>query len=114
LTDIVVQHKAVAEIVKEVLAGDVFSRNCDMWLLLQVWKRQGLAVNFSWDEFQNAISAETIRRCRQSIQNSQGLFPPTDAKVAIQRRINEDSLRAFYGSEGAFWDDYVGLKYGIK
>lgn len=40
---------------------------------------------------------ETTRRVRQKIQNTEGRFVPTDAKIAMKRRMNMDVWKKALG-----------------
>ena len=49
------------------------------------------------DEIKRMPRPESIRRARQYIQNTLGLYPPTDPKVIKRRRRAEEAYRRKYG-----------------
>lgn len=101
------------DIVKELLLKDVRCRNDDLWLILQVWQnKQHIKITIQPDMIGELISPETIRRSRQKIQNSMCLFPPTDPRVAIKRKIKEVTLRKYYSPSD--WEEYNSIRFGIK
>lgn len=83
--------KKIERIVRRVLETDSRSRNNDLWLITEVWRYQGHNVFVPYDAIQNGglASTETISRCRRKIQNKEGLYIPTDPKVAIKRGIKK-------------------------
>jgi len=97
VSDIVSEHIICRDLVLKVLAEDKFSRDDDMRLLFAVWKAQGVNIDLDIESLDTLFSSESIRRSRQKIQNTDGLFPPTSYVVAKRRGIAEDKLRAFYG-----------------
>jgi hypothetical protein len=78
--------------VEEVLAKDEYARNNDFWLMLGVWKKQGVRIAID-GPIDKIISPETIRRVRQKIQNDERMFIPTDPQVIKKRRQREISMK---------------------
>ena len=96
--NILVEHLLCKNLVKKVLEEQVDTRNCDKTLVFEVWRRQGLKINITPEQLDNIFNSESIRRSRADIQNKNGLFLPTTYAVAKRRRLNEDLLRAYYGT----------------
>ena len=44
---------------------------------------------------------ETIRRCRQKLQNTEKKYPPTDLEVAMKRGWAEEDWRKYFGHSNA-------------
>jgi hypothetical protein len=84
--------------VKEILRQDNRARNSDLWLVLQVWRLCN-KVNFyiPYDKIQDLTAFETISRVRRQIQNKEGLYPPTDKAVLINRGIKQEIYHKYYG-----------------
>jgi len=91
--------------VERLLEEDERTRNDDLWLIYKIW-RQESKVFIPFEDFQTLTSAETVRRMRAFIQNEEKKFLPTDPKVRIKRRINEESWRT--------WLRFAKEKYGIE
>ena len=70
--------------VRQLLSEDEQCRNNDLYLILSYWNQfDGLEIDLGiFDELTNA---ETIRRSRQTIQNNDGEYPPTDPNVRAKR-----------------------------
>ena len=79
---------SVKDRVEELLSQDERARNDDVYLIFLYWRTfQGL--NLDPIEASTVLRhTETIRRCRQSIQE-EGLYPPTDPEV-IEKRSRLD------------------------
>ena len=70
--------------VKQLLSEDERCRNDDIYLILKYWQTyDSLQVDLSI--FDQLTHTETIRRDRASIQNDDGLYPPTDPDVRKKR-----------------------------
>lgn len=80
----------VKDLVEEALE-DEFARNSDIWLILKIWKGQGLRFHCEVP-VSDLVSPESIRRSRQLFQSS-GLFVPTDPEVIKKRKIRELEVR---------------------
>jgi len=50
-----------------------------------------------YEVLKKAPKFETIRRVRQHIQNTLGLYPPTREEVMRRRRIRERAMRRIFG-----------------
>ena len=94
---IVEEHLICRDLVLKVLADDADSRDDDMRLLFNVWKAQGVNIELDVESLDMLFSSESIRRSRQKVQNTEGLFPPTSFSVAKRRGLSEEKLRDFYG-----------------
>ena len=65
---------------------DVHPRNSDKALLIRVWAKQGLVLDYhQTQKLFNAASSETIRRIRQKIQEK-GMYQADD-RVKQERRF---------------------------
>ena len=95
--DIVSEHIICRDLVLKILEDDPYSRDDDMRLLFVVWKAQGINIELDVLSLDTLFSSESVRRSRQKIQNTEGLFPPTTYVVAKRRGLSEDKLRTFYG-----------------
>lgn len=83
------------EIVEECLAEDIRCRNDDLWLILKVWqKKQHINIFIPYERLNEMISAETIRRIRQKIQNEDKKFVPTNEDVIRRRKKKEEFMRS--------------------
>jgi hypothetical protein len=83
------------EIVEECLSEDIRCRNDDLWLILKVWqKKQHINIFIPYERLHEMISAETIRRIRQKIQNEDKKFVPTDDNVIRRRKKKEEFMRS--------------------
>lgn len=93
--------------VHDVLVHDTESRNNDMRLAVRVWQvlhahrvitttdHNGKPINcFSLEDIATILAPyETIRRSRQIVQNTLGLYQPTDDKILRKRKVNEETMR---------------------
>lgn len=84
------------------LHHDIHLRNCDKCLIFNYWQNvDGLNTT---DEIINEsiihslTSSESIRRCRQFVQNELGLFLPTDENVIVARNISKDAVQHWTGT----------------
>jgi len=71
-----------------------YLRNNDNLLIFKYWQMND-NYNGELDDkiIADLTSPESIRRCRQKIQNVLGLFLPTDPKVINARKICEEAVR---------------------
>ena len=88
--------------VLQILNKDEKARNSDKYLIWEFWVEEGWATNFSEDgdmasdgymnqrAFMSATSPESIRRCRQKIQETHPELAPT-SQTALFRRNKEKS-----------------------
>ena len=95
--DIVKEHVVCKDVVHSVLEKFPETRNNDLLLILQVWRRQGVSIGFSDDELGVMLNPESITRARRVIKNNDGEYLPTKLEVAEKRRLNEELLREHYG-----------------
>lgn len=98
------QLEEVEEKVCFLLAKDEHFRNCDNCLLFHYWQNVDniythLLFRFK-DERHKCTSAETITRCRRYIQNTLGLWLPTDPEVIKRRKIKELAIREWVITKG--------------
>ena len=82
-------------LVQEVLLNDNKARNSDLWLLLQVWRKQGIRIYVNYEDLQYMIPAETITRHRRKF-NEKGEYLPTNLEVIQKRKIKQDFLHSYY------------------
>lgn len=98
--DISLQLTKVKEEVENVLADDSHARNSDLWLLLKIWKKQGIKVLLPVGmRLEETTMPESVRRCRQQLNNA-GEYLPTDASVLKRRRLLQNDWRDHFGSQG--------------
>lgn len=86
------------DLVKELLEESVIYRNSDKKLIWKVWRING-AVNegsdiLTFDKFMSATSPESIRRCRQKIQET---FPELRASTEVddERQLKAEEKGTF-------------------
>ena len=108
------EFTSAEELVETCLKEDWRSRNDDQWLQIKAWEKQGLIVVVDFKRLKEIFSNETIRRCRQKIQNTEGRWLPTDPKVIIQRRIKQDELRRYYGTGSWTFQETARMRYEVK
>jgi hypothetical protein len=84
------------EIVLLLLDQEEECRNSDMHLIGRVWTIKN-AGNPYWTfkTLQKMPNPESIIRVRAFIQNTKGLFLPTDKRVYEKRRFNEQEVKDF-------------------
>ena len=108
--EVVKELGAAREIVRDCLAEDERCRNCDQWLMLKVWQKQGVVIMVDFEKWKQMFSPETIRRVRQEIQSTHndmpGEFLPTDPDVLIKRKVKEDAIRTYYGNRSWILQQY--------
>ena len=85
------------------MKNDQKCRNSDKWL---VWKylrdKAGINIFIPFEDFERMPSFESIRRIRQYIQNTEKKFLPTDPKVRIERKVNEEEWREWLTKARAY------------
>lgn len=88
------RFKSVKEAVRSLLDRFPDCRNDDD-LLAWYFMRYTQGIELPWEDFQKikSLKLETVRRCRQFIQNDEGLYPPTDPQVLEKRRAKQKSFR---------------------
>lgn len=88
------QFKSIRDAVKSLLDRFPDCRNDDD-LLAWYFMRYTQGIELPWEDFQKikSLKLETVRRCRQFIQNDEGLYPPTDPQVLEKRRAKQKSFR---------------------
>jgi hypothetical protein len=119
--DLLQDHRDSYKDIISILETIQYTRNSDKLLIIEVWRKQGMRFKeienelfFSVCDIFTASSPETIRRVRQKIQNTEGLFLPTDVIVMKRRRINEEKIRAYYSNNPELLTAYNEYVYGIK
>ncbi len=108
------RHSEAKVMVKELMTGDVRCRNQDVWLCLQVWKKQGIRIQVHPDDVERMINPETVIRARAEIQNDEGLLLPTDPRILVKRKIRESLIRNYYSGNHDIWAEWQNLKYKVK
>lgn len=95
------------EKIKVVLEEVPETRNSDIALMIEIWKRyyqekihgaEGLGAVVRLTDLYNLPREDHVKRIRASF-NAKGEFMPTDLKVAEARGINEDRWRKALGYE---------------
>ena len=88
----------------EILRDIPETRNSDITLMLEVWKRFFTIFIMTGSSGKQAVLLESlykipreddIKRLRATIQNVEGKFLPTLLSVAIKRRIKEEEWRDY-------------------
>jgi hypothetical protein len=74
----------IKDAVREVLEESNGARNSDTLLWLLVNRKFGNKIFI--EDLKSVINPETVRRCRQHIQNTQGKCPPTEDIDALRNR----------------------------
>ena len=113
--DVIKDLLQVKEIVRKCLKLDVKSRNSDTHLILKVWTEVQKVPPYALVEKEHLlISAESIRRVRQEIQNKELTYLPTRVSVLVNRRFKESQLKIYFGEDHAVYKDFVTSAYGVK
>jgi len=73
----------------EVLREDVRARDSDKWLIIQVLRKLGINIYLDYSQLNDMPSFESITRCRRSIQNQEGLYPP---KPEVDEQLNKQRV----------------------
>ena len=101
-------------LVRNWLSDEELCRNSDKRLMHCIWTyTQGLNLN-DWNEFRGGLCAESITRVRREVQNVDGEFLPTDPMILVQRGIQEDLIRRYYGEKHSVTLKYFDSKYGVN
>lgn len=101
--------------VKETLRDYPETRNCDKKLTVQLWKtffpeyiyfrkveEEGNEVEQPWVRCENILKLppqDSISRCRQKVQNDDGMYPPTEIEVVRKRKMNEEEWKRVMSTE---------------
>ena len=100
--------------VRKIMEEFPITRNSDAWLWHYFLLEEGmLYISPSGDIFgykEKNISKmpnqESIIRVRAEIQNVDGEFLPTDAKILVKRKVKENVIRAYYSSNQSLLDRF--------
>ena len=119
---VVTKHRRMKEIVREVLRHSYRARNDDKFLIVEVWKREGIPILFDIAGYTIGPvqdpsvlpSTETICRVRREIQNVDGEFLPTDSEVLYKRKVKMEVIRTYYGEGSSEYGSYLDVVYGVK
>jgi hypothetical protein len=76
------------DIVEDKLKGSVLPRNSNIFLILSVWKDQGLDVDLKSLKDLSLSSPESLTRARRHFQNDLGLYLATE-EVRAKRACKE-------------------------
>lgn len=86
--------------VEQVLEDDLDSRNSDITLMIELWKRfyseKVVDGSIRLDSLYDLPREDNIKRYRAKL-NAEGKYWPTDPKVREARGINEDRWREYMG-----------------
>jgi len=103
--------RKLKETVETILRDEPYTRDSDIALTIEIWKRfypeyikQGSTGKLGvWlDDLYNLPREDNVKRVRAHFQNELGKYLPTSWVVAKQRRINEDTWKAYMGSVHKF------------
>ena len=108
------RHLECKTVVENILSTDEKTRNNDLWLLLQTWKRQGAKIDIDFEFFSTLYQGESITRVRRQIQNDECRLLPTDPAVLVKRRFKEEVIRQYYANNQTILREYDTIRYGIK
>jgi len=111
---IINNHEKAKKLVDECLSEDDRAKNDDMWLCLQVWRKQGIKVFVDYSQMKEMFNPETIIRNRAFIQNDEVRHLPTLPEVLRKRKMKESVIKAYYGEQHEIFKDYQNLAYGVK
>jgi hypothetical protein len=101
----ILELETCAERVCWLLEKNEHLRNCDKCLIIYYWKHVDALDNVSKDNIHSLTPSESIRRVRQHIQNDLGLWPPTEEKVLLARKINESAVQDWILNHKRIHDD---------
>ena len=76
-------------IVLQLLKDDERCRNDDKWITYKVMRRI-TNIYIPFEDFSKIPAFETVSRVRRKIQNSKGLFLPTDEGVIAKRSVRRE------------------------
>ena len=82
----------VSEIVEHLLKTNERCRNDDKFLTYLVM-REFTNIYIPFKDFEKIPAFETIKRCRAKLQNTEGLYPPTDPEVIAKRKQREKDVK---------------------
>jgi hypothetical protein len=111
----------VKENVIMLLKVDERCRNDDKWLEFRYARDiQKLTTLDNFEEWKKLPSFESIRRVRQFIQNTAGLFLPTEESVRVERGIKQEIFikwireeRYIYGYSSEQIDERLSIGRGV-
>ncbi|MDO8623093.1 MAG: hypothetical protein Q7R52_02510 [archaeon] len=101
-------------LVVDLLEKDLRCRNDDVWLCFQVWKSQGIKIEFNESDIPLMFSPSTIIRNRSFIQNEECRLLPTDPMILFRRKMKESAIRSYYGNNQRLINEWQNLKYQIS
>lgn len=84
--------RTIKEVVREVLEESPKARNSDKLLILQCLRKMGFKIYVDYRELSAMPSWESLRRCRQVIQNEEGLYLP-DEDIDELRFKKEEEMK---------------------
>lgn len=78
--------------VKRLLEQEPKNRDSDKRLIWRVWQLEGRAIDrtITWDSFKLATSTESIRRCRQKIQELHPYLRCTEETEKRRKEIEKE------------------------
>ena len=88
------KQKKVTEIVKNCMISDEVCRNDDLWLIINVWRWQGIKIYVDYKKMKQLITPESITRARRKIQETE--LEATDPEVIKKRRKRQKNFHDFY------------------
>jgi hypothetical protein len=90
--------KTLKSQVRYILENNIESRNSDITLMIEVWKKfYGVQENIDLYQLYDLPREDNIKRIRAKFQNEDGLYLPTTWEVAKRRGIEENKWRVFMG-----------------
>jgi hypothetical protein len=85
------QILSIKDAVVNVLSDDERCRNSDKWCVIKTLRFMGYRIDIPYDDLKDMPSFESIRRCRQKIQE-EGYFEPTDPEVKEAREAHRKDM----------------------
>jgi hypothetical protein len=88
--------------VERLLHNHPDTRNNDLylqWLYLMEYEELDMPFVKYADMARLSSVMESIRRCRQKIQNTEKKYPPTDQEIAKRRGWAEEDWRAYFSGK---------------
>jgi len=86
------EFNKVSEIVENLLKTNERCRNDDKYLTYLVM-REFTNIFIPFEDFNKMPAFETIKRVRAKIQNTEGLYPPTDPEVLAKRQKRQEEIK---------------------
>lgn len=98
------EFSTTKQLVLELLKTDGRCRNDDKYLTYRVFQeiamKNGKKIFLPFDLFEKFPAFESVKRVRASIQNVEGLYPPTNPETIAKRQQRQRAVRDWVIVEG--------------